>query len=305
MPVIVYPFLEYGRYTGFTEYHGKKVITDPLPFFLVDLGAALIFVFLAFFFLAREKIVDIKPWKYEKKDGFIFGTLTLLGLSLYLYLRFFTSHNVDFTFQHRIFFIIAILGSLLFSFLSLICAVFGFKFIKRSLKDFKRELLISTIMIALYYVITINIRKSWFFLGDFVAKIVAWLLSLSFDNVVLKNSGYNYVLGAQGFVAKIGALCSGIDSMALFLGLFIIILALDWKKINKKKMAILFLPGLIGTIFVNILRIYLLYVTGINISPKFAVGMFHSNAGWVLFILYFIVFWYFAYPWVIRKHENK
>lgn len=296
MPIILYPLLQMSRYPPHSE---------PLPFFLVDLGAALLFVAMAFFFLARKKIFKLKMVKRDWKDSVIFGIITIFGLSSYLYFRYFTSHNVTYTWEHRSVFVFFLLFSLVIAFTSLIFSVFGRRFVVYFVKNFKKELIISTIMVGAYYAITLKVRNSWIILGDFVAKSVAWLLSLSFDNVVLRNQGSNYTLGAQGFVARIGSLCSGIDSMTLFLGLFALILAIDWQRIDKKRMAILFLPGLIGTIVMNILRIYLLYVSGIYISPAFAVGMFHSNAGWVLFIIYFIIFWYFAYPWVTRRDKNK
>lgn len=296
MPIVLFPLLEFSRY-------GKG--EDPLPFFLVDVGAGLLFISMAFFFLARNKLKTMKAIKHSYKDTIVFGFLTLLGLSGYLFLRYFTSHNVGYTFEHRAVFVTLILAFLLISFGFLALAVYGRRFLINFFRMFKKELLISVGMIVVYYIITINLRKSWFFLGDFVANSVAWLLRLSFDSVVLKNMGYNYTLGAEGFIARIGELCSGIDSMTLFLGLFVLILSVDWKRIDKKRMAILFVPGLIGTVFVNILRIYLLYLSGIYVSPKFAVGLFHSNAGWLLFIIYFLIFWYFAYPWVTRRDKKN
>jgi exosortase/archaeosortase family protein len=72
----------------------------------------------------------------------------------------------------------------------------------------------------------------------------------------------------------------------------------DWKEINKKRAALLFLPALVGLFLVNVLRIYLLYLVAIHISPKLAIGLFHSYAGTVLFIIYFIVFLKIFYSWL-------
>jgi exosortase/archaeosortase family protein len=42
---------------------------------------------------------------------------------------------------------------------------------------------------------------------------------------------------------------------------------------------------------VNILRVYLIILAGVLISPEITVQLFHSYAGMLLFIAYFGVFW--------------
>ncbi|MFH1134317.1 MAG: archaeosortase/exosortase family protein [Nanoarchaeota archaeon] len=301
LPIVLFPILETMRYNGKIEWHGKLVVTDPLPFYLIDVGAALIFWGLTFVLFARNKLLKLKPYPNRIKDNVLFGIVSLLFLGIYLYVRYWTSHNVEATFAHRWTYVSILLGSLGAFFLSMTVALLTVAFIKDFGRKLKKELLLSVALIAGYFFITSQLRVSWIFLGNFVAKSVVWLLGKVFDNVVLVQKGHSFTLGAEGFVAQIGDTCSGIESIGLFLGLFVVILAMDWHEINKKKMFLLLIPGLVGTILMNIFRITLLYIAGVLISPAFAIGMFHSNAGWVLFIIFFLAFWAVSYPWV--KHN--
>jgi exosortase/archaeosortase family protein len=87
----------------------------------------------------------------------------------------------------------------------------------------------------------------------------------------------------------------------MFTGLFLLILAVEWHNVDKKRMLAIFLPGLFGMFVVNVIRIFLLMLMGIWISPDFAVGLFHSNAGWLLFVAYFVLFWMLALPSVRKR----
>lgn len=291
LPLATYPFLEMSRFPG---------VGFP-NFNLTDVGMALIFFALAFTLISRNELLELKRYAYSIKEGIFFGFLTAFFIALYLYSRYVISNNFDYyAVQHYTPSLFFNLVPVLFLSISLILAVFNARFIKDFVSNFKKQLIISFIMSAFYYAFNIFIRKSWFFLGDFVANAVAFLLGLSFDNITLIDQGYNFTLGANGFVASIGDLCSGIDSIAFFTGLFILILAYDWKLLDKRKMLLIFVLGLAGVIIVNILRIYLLYLIGLFISPNFAVGIFHSNIGMVLFVAYFILFWWIFY----RKVKN-
>ena len=107
------------------------------------------------------------------------------------------------------------------------------------------------------------------------------------------------ILGVEGFYVGISKVCSGIDSLLYFISLFAIIIVTNWKFINKNRMLILLVAGAIGTFFVNILRVFLLVIIAVKFSPKFAVDVFHTNAGWMFFLAYFIILWHFGRKWVM------
>lgn len=289
LPLIAYPFLQMGRFPH----------AFPKEFVLVDVGMALIFFAIALVLISKDKLLRLGRYAYDSRQGVVFGILALFSLAVYLYSRVVISRDYDYyAFENYALGLVFNLTPLLFFALFSILAVFNVRFVKGFVSSFKKELTIVSVMIVLYYGFNIFVRKVWYFLGGFVAHSVGFLLGLSFGDVVLVDKGYNFNLGAAGFVASIGDLCSGIDSIGLFTALFVLILAYDWKVLNKKRMVIAGVIGLVGAILVNVLRVYLLYLTGIFVSPEFAVGMFHSNIGMILFIVYFVLFWLVFYRWV-------
>jgi len=109
----------------------------------------------------------------------------------------------------------------------------------------------------------------------------------------------------NNFRVIIGQPCSGIDSMLLFISLYLIIAIMDWKRINKKMAILLFFIGAVGMYLTNILRIFILFLVGIYISPKFAVGLFHTNIGWILFIIFFFIYWSIGSKFIYKKSARK
>ncbi|MEA3343912.1 MAG: exosortase/archaeosortase family protein [archaeon] len=88
--------------------------------------------------------------------------------------------------------------------------------------------------------------------------------------------------------------------------LFLIIVAVDFKKIDVKRAVVVFFPALLGVFLLNVVRICALFAVGIHVSREFAVGMFHANVGWIIFCAYFFLFLWFVYPWIAhRKSEKK
>jgi exosortase/archaeosortase family protein len=89
--------------------------------------------------------------------------------------------------------------------------------------------------------------------------------------------------------------CSGIESIALFTGLYALIGVLDWQRFNHKRVIYIFPIGLIILFLFNILRVFVLILGGYYINPSIAFSLFHTYAGMVFFILYSIIFWAVSY----------
>ncbi|MFH1209974.1 MAG: archaeosortase/exosortase family protein [archaeon] len=271
-----------------------------LPFSLVDLAKSALFTIFLFFMLTRKRIVSIKEYKFRLEESIKFGSFSFIFLILFFLLRFYVKLNYPFIPLIYWFFVLLFVISVFLFVWFMILGIFSKDFVKKFIKDFKKELLISTIILVLYYLLIIYIQKFWVFFSKIVAFLVFTLLKINFQDVIVRY-GRSPFISLKGFGANIGQPCSGIDSLLLFSSLFLLILFLDWYILNKKKMAILFILGAIGIFLINVLRIYLLFIFGVFISKDFAIGMFHSNVGWLLFIIYFIGFWWIMYPWVKRK----
>jgi exosortase/archaeosortase family protein len=110
-----------------------------------------------------------------------------------------------------------------------------------------------------------------------------------------------YTLSFPTFAISIEQACSGLDSIFLFTALYGIIWLIDWNTLDTRKMALIFIPALIGTIIVNIIRVFILILVGLTISPELAGTLFHTYLGMILFIIYFAIYWKFLYKWLLRR----
>ena len=118
-------------------------------------------------------------------------------------------------------------------------------------------------------------------------------------------AGRTPLLQVSGFKVLIEAPCSGIESMLLFLTFATGIFFLDYSRIRKGRYILISAAGFIGVYFVNILRLILLMLVGIYISPDFAVGLFHTNVGWLLFVIYFLAYYGIIKKFIYKKQESN
>jgi len=160
---------------------------------------------------------------------------------------------------------------------------------------------------AVYFYIIQLFQKIWYHLSYFVAKTIYHMLSLTFDNVYFSPGTVTQGprLGVEGFMVGISDACSGIDSLLLFLSLYTLLLVLDWKRLDLKRMFILFIPGIIGTVAYNILRVYVLLLVGVYYDQQFAIDTFHTNIGWILFLAFFMLFWHYGSKWVYLPRNKR
>lgn len=256
------------------------------------LGRLVLFSAIAFILLTRKKLLKIKGFEY-KKLNLIYLILAFLLIPIFfktakMLLGYSTfSSNLPLSLlTHLIIVLIPIFIAL---------SAFGLKFIKYLIKQFKKELLICLIISIIFYLAMFYVWQLWPIFSFLVLRIVHFLLTLSFPNV---NIIPPRTLMVKGFAANIEQACSGIYSIFLFTALYILISCLDWEILNKKKVILMFFPATIGLFFVNCLRIYLLMLVGIFISPQLALKLFHTYASMILFVVYFGLFWRLFYKWM-------
>jgi exosortase/archaeosortase family protein len=126
--------------------------------------------------------------------------------------------------------------------------------------------------------------------------------------------------GAKPFVAGLGFLsqpiptilgpqldlqiifwCSGFSALAMFDTLIALVAFLDWNELNHKRLLIAYFAGAFAILVANVVRISLLVLVGNMIAPKYAMGRFHVNAGWVFFTALYLVFLWISYRWMLRQ----
>ena len=93
----------------------------------------------------------------------------------------------------------------------------------------------------------------------------------------------NFMLGSPAFQVEIGAPCSGYEGLGLML-----VFAAAWLWFHRAEWrfphALILIPGGLAAIWLlNCVRVAALVLIGIAGSPEFAVGGFHTQAGWLGF----------------------
>ncbi len=262
----------------------------------IALGGVLMVSIVVFLLLVKDSLDKFPAIQFSLRDAIVFA-----GLGFALHVLFFWSKSWiaahPFLALNNMYPIIALRYFFLAgSVLSFVVAFYGLSILHLFIGRFRRELLGTAAFAVIFTLFSYLVQYSWQLLSFTITRTEYVVMSVIFPGQVTLYG--NETLGIGNFVVNIGKVCSGVESLLLFTTLYALIFFLDRKKLSATRMLLLFIPGLIGDFITNILRISLILLLGVWISPQFAVGIFHTNAGWVFFILYFFVFWYGAYPWV-------
>jgi hypothetical protein len=144
------------------------------------------------------------------------------------------------------------------------------------------------------------LNGTWF--ANITAKIAYLVLSLSHANLFFDyNAISEPVIVINDVPITIGIACSGIESLTIFISLFIAFILFIWKKVDKINAIIFLVIGMIGTFFVNLLRVYILVLIGSH-NQELTLRLFHSNLGWIFLAGFYAVFLYFGYGKIIKKN---
>lgn len=283
---------------------GQKIVASSLLmgfklFIYGGMGKVLLFSVLGFVLLYRDRLRSISfrdtMWQIQKWGNFIFLLLSLVStVSFYileLNIGLFSPGVLSIFLVHLLFLSI---------FAFLIIGIFGLNFIVSFFREFKRELLYFLAFGVVVYSLMYQVWKLWPYLSLIVTKVSSYLLGL-IGSVSLIDQ---YTISFNGFAAEIGEACSGVYSIFIFSALYLFAVILDWKKLVKWKAVVLFLPAIVGAFFVNIFRVFLLFVVGAFFSREVAVGLYHSYTGMIFFLIYFSIFFVLFYDWM-KKDEFK
>lgn len=279
---------------------------------------ALLFGIVAFLIVGykNNKLQKIKYFKF-KPNQLIFILLSGFFLFFQYYYKYLINKDTEYFLQAPTSWgILKIVINMLFI-ISLAIGIYGLNFTKYFFKDYRKEVIIfSTVSVGFFFLMLV-VQNLWSLFSKAVTSILYWVFSLFFDNVIYKpyvvsfsmKEGGGPLLGIGDFSAIVGKPCSGIDSFLLFTALYMLIFILDYHKLNRPKSIIFYFIGIIGMFITNVIRVFLLYIVGAFIDKDFAVGLFHTNVGWILFIGYFFIYWWliskYIYPKTLVKSINK
>jgi exosortase E/protease (VPEID-CTERM system) len=126
-------------------------------------------------------------------------------------------------------------------------------------------------------------QDSWDTLSNATLSLSHWLLSLYERDVVLDQA--QRVLGVGDFTVRVLAECSGYEGIGLIC-VFLAIYMWAFRASLRFPHALVLLPFGVGAIWLlNGVRIAALVSIGAHISPAVAVEGFHSQGGWIAFLV--------------------
>lgn len=126
-------------------------------------------------------------------------------------------------------------------------------------------------------------RESWNALSEATFRLSTALLRLYESDVV--SIPDERIIGIGGFKVNIAAACSGYEGVGL-VTVFLAIYLWIFRSVLKFPNVLAILPIGVGAIWIlNSVRIAALVSLGAHVSPEVAVAGFHSQAGWIMFLL--------------------
>jgi exosortase/archaeosortase family protein len=289
-----------GLFILFSLIIGQKIVASSLLmdfkiFIYGGMGYILLFSILGFVILYRDKLMKLKSYNFKIKDS-LFIIVSFILLSVF-YIVELNINNIPASILN----IILIQILFLSIFFTLVLGIFGLNFVKGFIKKFKKELIYFFIFGIIVYSLMNQVWKLWPYLSLIVMKIIDFLFSIfKINHMIIEPR--TIIVG--NFGAQIAEACSGVYSIFIFTSLYLFAIFLDWKKIEKRKALILFIPAVLGAFFANIIRVFLIMVFGAYVSKDLALGLYHSYSGMIFFLIYFAVFWLLFYNWM-KKPEFK
>lgn len=276
---------------------GQKIVASSLLygfkiFIYGGMGKIFLFSILGFILLYRTRILELKSYEYKKKN-IIFLLASLISV-IGFYILEINISLISISLINTI--LIHALFLSIFIFLGL--GVFGLEFIKDFFKKFKTELFYFLVFGIIVYSLMNLVWSLWIYFSLVVLEVVYFLLKLIISDVQIIGAS---TLRLGDFTATIGEACSGIYSIFIFASLYVFGIFLDWKKLNKVKAILIFIPAVLGAFFANVLRVFLLFIFGAYVSEELALGLYHSYTGMIFFLIYFAIFWVIFYKWMKKK----
>jgi len=254
------------------------------------IGKALIFSLITLLLMVRHHKTPLmlRPWQPALLGWFAGTAISFYGVWLG------TTHLLA---DHRSAGnLLLVHGGLVLSMVLAWLGCFGLHNVRLVWHVYRREIARSAAIGTLFYLFLLVVYALWRPLASLVLWCVSGLLSLSgLHGVIIPPN----TLLFDKFGITVAQYCSGIESIALFTGLYVVVGLMDWQRLNRKRYVSVFPLALLVLGVLNIVRVYVLILAGYYINPRIAFTLFHTYAGLVFFILYSAVFWALAYRYLV------
>lgn len=153
----------------------------------------------------------------------------------------------------------------------------------RFIRQQHKKLLASILAGGLIWLLGQFSQQAWQPLANLTFWLSFYSLKMVYPEVVFDVS--KKLLGTPSFQVFISPECSGYEGMGLIVVFLSIYIWVTRKELRFPQVYFLFPLGIIAIWLLNALRIVVLIAIGSSFSPKIAAGGFHSNAGWITFVV--------------------
>lgn len=259
------------------------------------LGKAAIFGLIAFVLLVRTKGFGLKlaPWQ----PSLLAWIAVSCGFFVIAWMNISSLLAGDRTAAH----ITLAHAGLILSIASAAVACIGPSNMRLLWRTYRREILMAGAIAGLFYVFLLGVYALWKPLASIVlagvyglSKLVGLPAEIIQPNVLITDK----------FGITIAEYCSGIESIALFTGLYIVVGLLEWERLNLRRYLLLFPLALAVLFGLNIVRVFALIAAGYYLNQEIAFSLFHTYAGMIFFIIYSAIFWAIAYKYLIKEGDK-
>ncbi|MFH1850212.1 MAG: exosortase/archaeosortase family protein [archaeon] len=179
--------------------------------------------------------------------------------------------------------------------LLLFYALFGNKFFRKTVRKARAEAIASVITTVGFFYFWSFIREYWRTLSLIVSQLALRVFSL-FTEASLSTAPNCPALTVSDFTVMVCEGCSGIDSLSFFTIFFLIVFIARFRQIDPVRGILAYALGLAGAMLLNLLRVIIIISVGVVVSQELALTLFHSMAGWLLFIVYTFLYGYLVFP---------
>lgn len=153
----------------------------------------------------------------------------------------------------------------------------------RTIQKYRWEIVLAAGTATFVQTAAILSRQSWNILSEATFRVSTGILKLYESDVYVDASAR--VIGANGFKVNIAAACSGYEGIGLVLGFLCIYMFIFRKELRFPNVYIVLPIGAVAIWCLNSVRIAMLVSIGAHFSEDVAIAGFHSQAGWLMFLI--------------------
>lgn len=149
----------------------------------------------------------------------------------------------------------------------------------------QRNVFVVAVLVAVgIWALAMGTRQLWGPMSELTFVLAATLIHGLHPDLVFVDPD-NKLLGLGNFIVNIAPACSGYEGVGLVTAFTAIYLWISRESFRFPRALLLFPVGAISIWLLNVVRIAILIIIGHHWSPDVAVGGFHSQAGWLTFIV--------------------